>query len=83
MIIQVEFVSEWAEGNVVTPASLNLLTGEVDITFSNCDADAYEHLIKEYLLVGGENGFCYSVHHGYDGMEISAPDLAQINQYFK
>lgn len=81
MIIQAEYVSEWTEGTVITPASLNLVTGEVDIAFADCDANAYEHLIKEYLLVGGEHGFRYEVNHGHDGMEISSDDLTQISQY--
>jgi hypothetical protein len=48
------FTSIWEEGNIETPAILDLETGSLDVDFSE-DCVEYEHLIREeFVSMGGE-----------------------------
>ncbi len=81
-VLPVQFISSWNEGDVETPAKLNLETGEVfDIEKSN-DGEDYETLNAEYIAT--QSGAWLPVTSGADDVYrlANGDDLASIRNQF-
>ena len=75
----VEFVSVWAEGEVVTNAVLDLQTGEVRDIETSDDGEDYEHLEYEEIRDVGR-GVSATV-EANDDNEYFLEDLSMLTQF--
>jgi hypothetical protein len=71
MVINGFFTSIWEEGTIETPATLDLETGFLDVTFSNQGSE-YENLNKEeFVSIGGKvYNICPNCHQYVTKLEM-------------